>query len=62
MRREIMFAQIRLHLDDFPDALEAIGFVNEPFSQQFTRDNDGVAVVKSARQFLHAERMGKFPV
>jgi hypothetical protein len=36
--------------------------VNEPFSQQFTRDNDGIAVVKSARQFLHMGRVGKFPV
>jgi len=41
-----VLAEIRLHLDDFPDAHDAAGSVDEPFSEQFPRDQRGLAVVK----------------
>ena len=47
MRGEVVFAEIGFDFDDFADALDAAGMVNEPFSEQFLRDEDGVAVVKS---------------
>jgi hypothetical protein len=53
MRGQVMFAQIRLHLDDFADALEAAGLVDEQLAEQFARDGLRVAVVKAAGQFLH---------
>jgi hypothetical protein len=57
MRREIMLAEIRLNLDDFANAPDAAGVVDEPFSEQFPRDEDSVAVVKWARQFGHGGMM-----
>jgi hypothetical protein len=36
--------------------------VDEPFAEQFLRDENGIAVVKSARQFGHAGRLPQFPV
>jgi hypothetical protein len=57
-----MFTEIGLDFDDFSDAFHATGLMNQPFSQQFLRDDDGVAVVKWARQLLHGGRLVKFPV
>jgi hypothetical protein len=62
MRGEIMFSEIGLDLDDFADAFDAGGVVNEPFAEQFLRDENGVAVVKWARQFVHGGRLAQFPV
>ncbi len=57
MRGEIVRAEIRLGLDDFSDVFRAAGNVDQKFSQQFARDPFGVAVVKCARQFLHAHNL-----
>ena len=62
MRGQIVFAKIGLDLDNFSDALHAAGVMNEPFPQQSLRDDNGVAVVKWARQWLHGGQTAKFPV
>ena len=59
---EIMFAEIGLDLDNFADAFHAVSVVNKPFSKQFLRDENGVAVIKSARKFFHGGRLAQFPV
>jgi hypothetical protein len=56
MRRQIVLAQIRLHLHDFPDAFNAGNLVDEQFPEQFPRDGFGIAVVEAARKFLHGEK------
>ena len=53
MGRQVMRAEIRLHFDDFPDALEAAVNVNEPFAEQFPGDDGGIPVIKRVRQLLH---------
>ena len=62
MRGEIVFAEIGLDLDNFADVRDACGLVNQPFSQQFLGDADGVAVIKCARKFFHGGRLAQFPV
>jgi hypothetical protein len=62
VRRQIVRAEIGFDLDNFPDALNACGVVDEPFSEQFLRDENGVAVVKCARKFFHGGRLMQFPV
>ena len=52
----------RISAEKFADALNAGGVVNEPFAKQFLRDENGVAVVKCARQFFHGGRLMQFPV
>jgi hypothetical protein len=61
MSGEIVFAKIGFNLDDFADALNAGRVVNQPLAQQFLRDENGVAVVKWARQFLHGGSLAQFP-
>ncbi len=62
MRGEVVFTKIRLDFHNFSDALKAADMVDKPFPQQFVRDEDGVAVIKSAGQFLHGGRLAQFPV
>ena len=62
MRGEVVFADIRLDLDDFSDAPDTAGQVDEPFSQQILCDDDGVAVIKVAWQLGHGGRLAQFPV
>ena len=62
MRRQIVFTEIRLNLDNFTDVFDAGGVMNEPFSKEFLRDADGIAVIKWAWQFGHGGRLMQFPV
>ena len=62
MCREIVFAEIGFDFDNLADAFDAVSVVKKPFSKQFLRDNDGVAVIKSARKFGHDGRLAQFPV
>jgi len=57
-----MFAEIRLDLDNSTDALAAARPADEPFAKQFLGDQDGVAVIKMARESLHGRRLVQFPV
>ena len=52
-----MFAEIRLDLDNSTDALAAARPADEPFAKQFLGDQDGVAVIKMARESLHGRRL-----
>ena len=56
MSGEIMWAEVSFDLDNAADSFDAGGGVHEPFSEQFARDKDGVAVIEFARQFLHRHR------
>ena len=62
MGSEVVFAEVRLDLDDSADALDLAGVVNEPFSKQFLRDERGVTVVKTAGNSLHSGSVTQFPV
>jgi len=59
---EVVFAEIGFDFDNFSDALNAAGMMDKPFSKQFVRDENCVAVIKSAWQFLHGGRLAQFPV
>ena len=62
MGSEVVGAEIRLDLDNFPDALPGSGPVDDPFSKQFLRDERGVTVVKTAGNSLHSGSVTQFPV
>ena len=53
MRGKIVLAKIRLHFHNFSNALNALALMDEELSKQFPRDQNGVAVIKAAGQFLH---------
>jgi len=57
MCSEVVRPKIRLGFDNSPDALDAMRFVDEKFSEQFLRDDNRVAVVKCAT-LLAGEAVG----
>ncbi len=59
MGGQVVFAQISLDLDNFPDAFNPAGFVDEKLSEQLPRDDLRVTVIKTARKFLHSERLAE---
>jgi hypothetical protein len=61
MRGKVVFAEIRLDLDDFADALAVGGAMDEKFAEQFPRDDLRVAVVEMAREFLHGRETVAIP-
>ena len=61
MRGKIVFTQIRLSFNDFPNPNDAPGLMHQQLSQQFAGDQGRVAVIKLAGQFLHAPMLGQIP-
>jgi hypothetical protein len=55
MRGEVVRAEIRLGLDDAPDALDAVDDMDEVFSEQILGDLHGVAVVEVTGKLAHGE-------
>ena len=50
MRREILNPEVRLNLDNFPDALDALHQVNQVTAKQVAGDECGLTEVKRTRQ------------
>ena len=53
MRCQVVLPKISLHLNNFSNALNPIALMYEKLPKQFPRDQNGVAVIKAAGQFLH---------
>jgi len=59
MRRKVVRSEVGFGLDDPADAFNTVDDMDEAFPEQFPGDDDGVAVVESARQFLHCDLKGR---
>jgi hypothetical protein len=62
MRRQIVFAQIRLHFHDFARAENALHAMHQQLAQQFPRNERGVAIIETAREPVHGGSLAQFPI